>query len=208
MDSFAIVIPGNLPITDFNQVGDGKWATDIGAVPEQMMAFLTGAQPLPDGYVLAVFMGCSSADVATRMGSDANPNQKDFLYLGCLTNSCPSVLLRTPMSVLAANREGCGWNGQLGATIGLSIEPLSTAQNLGSPANSDQFRAGTLQRVAGRITSDLVRFVTSFAKVLSSDPNDPMSEEIVYLPASWVHRWETQFMNRLSKDVSYLTSED
>ena len=136
--------------------------------------------------------------------------QQDFIYLGCVTNDTPSVILRTPMAILAANQEGCGWQGQLGATIGLSIEPLSTAENLGATyaCHSDQFRAGTLQRVAGRITGDLVRFVTSYAKVLSADPNDPMSEETVYLPASWVQRWEARFMARLSKDVSYLTSEE
>lgn len=213
MEPFGIIIPGRLPLANFNEVGDGKWSADIGAVPEQMVTFLTGSQPLPDGTVLAVFMGTSSVDMASRMamgGNQQQSQQQDFLYLGCVTNNSPSVILRTPMAILAANQEGCGWQGQLGATIGLSIEPISTAENLGATfsVHSDQFRAGTLQRIAGRITGDLVRFVTSYAKVLSSDPNDPMSEETVYLPASWVQRWEARFMSRLSKDVSYLNSEE
>eukprot|EP00164_Ancoracysta_twista_P009488 GFYU01014054.1.p1 GENE.GFYU01014054.1~~GFYU01014054.1.p1 ORF type:complete len:355 (-),score=35.95 GFYU01014054.1:97-1161(-) len=76
MEPFGIIIPGRLPLANFNEVGEGKWSADIGAVPEQMVTFLTGSQPLPDGTVLAVFMGTSSVDMASRMAMGGNQQQQ------------------------------------------------------------------------------------------------------------------------------------
>lgn len=187
MALFGCLIPGCPVLTDFTQINETKWSVPLGNAPESIVVFLTGVQPVPAGFAIGVYV--------SRIGDAV------YEYVGCLTNECPSSVFRVPSSFLSVASASP-------VALGLSLETLDTVRNLGVTNSQplEQTRAATYIAIAERITNDLHTFVCSYAKVLSSDPSDPQSEEIIYMPARWADTWKQRLLTRIQKDAAFWTS--
>ena len=180
---FCCVVPGCAPITQFQQIEETKWATELGVVPESIVVFLTGEQLIPADMALGVYL----SRVDTPDG---------FTYVGHLTNECPSAIFRIPMAFLDVAQG-------VAVSVGLSLDTLESVHNLGETTaqSHEQFRVLTHLEIARRILAELMKFVFSYAKT-GVDPSMG-DEEIVYLPASWVAQWKQRIETKMAKDNSF-----
>lgn len=229
---FACVVPGRAPIFRFDAVAANKWTSAVGPAPESFVVFLTGAEPLPAGAALTVFLSRAAAS--------------DYTYMGCLTAACPSGHFRTPPCFLDIAFP-------VDVVLGLSLETEEAAQNLGGSTSQpqQQLQAATHLRVAQKVAKNLFDFVASYGRtmrrsaVVAAFPVGPGSvvsaagvaaadapwttvtlegesplvaspatpavdgaEEVVVLPASWVNTWFARLQTRMAKDLTFWNEDD
>lgn len=184
MSLFGCIIPGCPVITQFDQVSSTKWSVVLGNAPESVVVFLTGVAPVPDGFALGVFVATLESGL--------------YEYVGHLTNERPSSIFRIPAGFFTIQ-------GPTPIMLGLSLEPHGTIANLGATQSQplEQTRAVTFLNIAHKIAADLYTFVSSYAKVLSADPTDPQSEELVYLPMKWIDTWKERLDRKMQKDAAF-----
>lgn len=181
---FAVVLPGASVITEFQCLDNVRWVRSLGNAPESIVVFLTSPAPLPPATALGVYI--------------AREDDGAFVYVGHLSNARPSTILRVPSVFLNVDVP-------VRVVLGISWEREEDVANLGATQEQplQQEHAATKLAMAERIVEDLFNFVMSYARVLSADPNDPQSEETVYMPATYVRRWRERVLAKIRKDASF-----
>eukprot|EP00659_Diplonema_papillatum_P018459 gene18459-28487_t len=165
MAVFGCIQPGDAPVYQFQQVGPEKWTLPLSVLrSDQLVVFLTGAQPCPDGKGVAVYL--------------SRAEEQAFEYLGCLTNQKPSAVFRVPVSFIDVA-------SPVGLVLGLSLEPLdslSNIENSGAVAQQSAARALTHTEIARKIAEDVSVFLGSFVKQQGST-------DYLVVPADCINRW-------------------
>ncbi|RNF05676.1 hypothetical protein TraAM80_04397 [Trypanosoma rangeli] len=181
---FAVIIPGFSVVTEFQCLDGVRWITPVGNAPEAIVVFLTSPAPLPPGMSLGIYL--------------AREDDGAFVYVGHLSNTRPSTILRVPSVLLNVNVP-------VRLVLGVSQEKQEDVANLGATQEQplQQEQAATKLVMAERIVDDMYNFVMSYGRVLSADPSDAQSEETVYLPASFVSRWRERVLTKMRKDASF-----
>ena len=189
----GVIIPGRPLLTDFvpmdasgtkfamTLTGPGQLPSPLTSVNE-LVCFVT-PQALPPNHGLLVYWQLSYRQ-----------EQSGFELLGSLTRDRPSEIFRTGWSehdqFLAI-----GPNEPVTITIGISIEPLDSVQNLAaSTANiKNQSRRPF---VAQKIAQDLFNFMNSF------DTGSAGSTHMV-VPKNIFERWWARFENKSKRDPNF-----
>ncbi|KAH9601127.1 protein of unknown function DUF775 [Trypanosoma melophagium] len=178
---FAVVLPGRPVMTEFQCLDGVRWVAPLGEAPASIVVFLIfGASPLPPGVALAFYL--------------AREDDGAFVHIGHLSHDRPSAVLPVPSVFLNVD-------APVRVVLGVSSERAEDVANI--VGEQQEERAATRLAIAERIVEDLYNFVSSYGRVLSADPNDPQSEETIYLPASFVNRWRERVLVRLRKDASF-----
>ena len=177
---FGCIIPGVAPITCFTEASEGHWVAPLGFAGQTVVVFLTGTIPVPEGQGLGVYL--SRAD------------EGEFVFLGFLTNECPSAMFHVPAAFVEVHRG-------VEVVLGLSLQSLGELNNLGNaPDLGEQQRAATHFQVAQKIADDLERCVLSYAKHVPAECGGADGEDTVVMPASWAVQWRKKLESKLASD--------
>eukprot|EP00758_Cryptobia_borreli_P005120 Tbor_TRINITY_DN4743_c1_g2::TRINITY_DN4743_c1_g2_i1::g.17027::m.17027 len=232
--SFGCLIPGRMPITSFqidhisngtvsfSSVSSTKWRAWVDHIPEQVVVFLTGTEPLPTGTAMAVFISCDNSAASSTISPfepQASSVSENYFYLGCVTNETPSAIFRIPITAMISTPSGgiagityttsnnpCAQT----CTLGLSLETTDTVANLSQTVAqpTQQYHVSILTYVAQRITRDFMRFIYSYTRNQVDPVTNSQEGEIVQLPVNWIQKWEQRFMSRVQKDANYFVSSE
>ncbi|GLD99732.1 hypothetical protein PINS_up008460 [Pythium insidiosum] len=172
---FGLVAVGRPVFTDFQEVGPGRYLTEI-ADPTQitdLTFFLLPMSPVPPGYG-AVLYFCV-------------PALQNWQLLGSVFAEKPSAILRT------------GWPthpdvvGQPVLQLGISIEPIDNVRNLGIEASGLEER----KAFALKIAQDLFNFMTSFS-------TSSGSSAYMTIPTNLLDRWMERFEAKYRRDPNFM----
>ncbi|TMW61956.1 hypothetical protein Poli38472_009449 [Pythium oligandrum] len=171
---FGLVIAGRPVFTDFQEIGPGRYMTEI-PEPTQvtdLTFFLLPNSPVPMGYGAVLYF--------------AVPALQNWQLLGTVFAEKPSAIFRT------------GWPthpdvaGQPVLQLGISIEPLDNVKNLGIEAS------GLVERKAFalKIAQDLFNYMTSFS---TSNTTAYMT-----IPTNLLDRWMERFEAKYKRDPNFM----
>ncbi|KAI3381859.1 hypothetical protein SNEBB_005338 [Seison nebaliae] len=85
--SFAVVVAGNLPISDYKVINEGQIVFDLKDLPidsKHVTIFMTGAEPFPEGFGGTVYIGYPTGNTSALTWS----------YLGFICNRKPSAVFK------------------------------------------------------------------------------------------------------------------
>lgn len=203
--ALGLLIPGGPVRTDFVPVDasglkfslqlfcPGDLPTPIASVNE-IVFFILPSIPLPPDHGIIVYWQISAQP------SQQNPSQSastGFELLGAVTPDRPSGVFQTGWSEHVQLMEVSSTGLPVILTIGVSLEPLATIQNLQGntnlPVNSTSSRR---LFVAQKIASDLFKFMQSF------DTGTGGLQHMV-VPKNIFDRWFTRFQNRFQRDPNF-----
>lgn len=190
---FGLVIPGGPVMTDFVPMDPTgkKFAITLsspGQLPSpltmvnEVVCFLTNPQSLPPDHGILVYWQLRYAQ-----------EQSGFELLGSLAPNRPSEILRTGWSE-HSQFLAVGPNEGAQVTIGLSIEPMESVQNLASAIEANNRSKRPL--VAQKIAKDLFNFMNSF----DSGASGPTQ---MVVPKNIFERWWQRFENKSKRDPNF-----
>lgn len=190
---FGLVIPGGPVMTDFVPMDPTgkKFAITLsspGQLPSpltmvnEVVCFLTNPQSLPPDHGVLVYWQLRYAQ-----------EQSGFELLGSLAPNRPSEILRTGWSE-HSQFLAVGPNEGAQVTIGLSIEPMESVQNLASAIDANNRSKRPL--VAQKIAKDLFNFMNSF----DSGASGPTQ---MVVPKNIFERWWQRFENKSKRDPNF-----
>eukprot|EP00980_Cylindrotheca_fusiformis_P020793 scaffold7770_cov94-Cylindrotheca_fusiformis.AAC.5 len=209
----GLVVPGAPVLTDFvpmDQTGT-KFALTLQSpgpslpspltVVNELVCFLTSPLPFPNHGVLIYWQLSSQQQ-----------GQSGFELLGSLTPDRPSEVMRTGWSE-HSQFLAIGPQEPAQITIGVSIEPLDSIQNLtssnnnGNSSSSSSFHPNNPNSrrplVAHKIAQDLFNFMSSF------DTGAAASSNQMVVPKNIFDRWWARFENKSKRDPNFfLKSSD
>ncbi|KAJ0401278.1 hypothetical protein ATCC90586_003715 [Pythium insidiosum] len=171
---FGLVAIGRPVFTDFQEVGPGRYLTEI-ADPTQitdLTFFLLPTSPVPPGFGAVLYF--------------AVPALQNWQLLGSVFAEKPSAILRT------------GWPthpdvvGQPVLQLGISIEPIDNVKNLGIEASGLEER----KAFALKIAQDLFNFMTSFSTSGTS--------AYMTIPTNLLDRWMERFEAKYRRDPNFM----
>ena len=188
-EDFGVIVPGMVPLwgSSFHNCGNREWSIQLGRAPAGVMTvFLTGRTALRDECGLAIFL----SETATT----------NWMYVGAVGNGIPSGVFRVPRALL--DRVGVP---SINLSLRLQIVSLSDISNLGITDQQpmEQYGYESTTDIASRITNQLVVFVQSYGKTVSTE-EEGRYEEMIFLPANYVDKWHTNFKKRLQSDPSFI----
>ncbi|CAJ16101.1 Overproducer of inositol protein 10 homolog, putative [Trypanosoma equiperdum] len=181
----AVVVPGSPVITQFQCIVEGtNWIVPLGFAPESIVVFLTFPTLLNPGTALGIYL--------------AREDDRAFAYVGHLSNTAPSAILRVPSTFINID-------SPVRVLLGVSTEREVDIANLddATKQQQEQDRAATKLALSERLAEDLYNFVTSYGRVVPAEQNDGKSEEAVFLPMSFVDRWRERVMKRMRKELAF-----
>lgn len=187
---FGAVISG-LPVrTDFVQVDTNKYACRLSCpgditVPlasvTELVIFLF--QPLPPQQGILCYW---------QMTAATGPQQEStgFELLGSLTPNNPSRIFHTGWGEHEQMVQVSSSNTPVILTLGLSVEPMDTVQNVGQHKESNRLF------IAQKIAADLFRFLQSF-DTGSAGPGQ------MVVPKNVFDLWYQRFESRLKRNPNF-----
>jgi hypothetical protein len=201
---FGLVVPGGPVRTDFMPVDatglkfalrlncPGDLPTPLTSVTE-LVFFLLPSAPLPPDLGVLCYWQIEAAAAASGQGPAANTG---FELLGAITPTRPSSVFHTGWSEHGQVIEVTSSGVPVTVTIGVSLEPLATLENVGA-INTKQGRLF----IAEKIASDLFRFMQSF------DTGAAGAGQMV-VPNNIFDRWFKRFENRFRRDPNFFLKSD
>lgn len=230
---FTILIPGHPAVSSTFCVRQGiaSWlchypilsaSIDSSSEPrehfQKVILFLTGVDPLPEGYGLCLFICCAPK----------SPLRADsYEYVGCVTNSTPSASITIPVDTLSrVTVSGGGYQSFI--TFGLCIESADTITGF-EAAVATPSQTAHLHAISS-VAADITRSFTNFLQEAKGCPESAGSsrrrlleeetfrfgvevmtgsaednfESLLVFPAAWVNRWRRAAEQRIRMDDSYL----
>eukprot|EP01063_Lacrimia_lanifica_P012963 TRINITY_DN19653_c0_g1_i1.p1 TRINITY_DN19653_c0_g1~~TRINITY_DN19653_c0_g1_i1.p1 ORF type:complete len:211 (+),score=81.49 TRINITY_DN19653_c0_g1_i1:82-633(+) len=180
MAVFGCIQPGLPPCYQFQQVEPGKWMLPLGVLTtDQLVVFMTGAQAIPEGQGVALYL--------------SKANDQSFEYLGCLRNDYPTGIFRIPVVFMEL---------AVGAplVLGLSLEPLDSLKNIDPEASKRQLehKAVTYVQLAKKLVADLSEYLGSYTK---RDPG--LGIDVIYAPTNSLVKWGEKVATRLQRDPDW-----
>lgn len=184
----GFMVPGGPVRTDFvpTDASDTKFTLLLkapGDLPfpltsvSDVVCFLLPGSPVPPNHGITVYWQAAAA----------NAPSTGFELLGAVTLERPSGVFRTGWSQheQLLNME----SSEVHITLGVSIEPLDTIQNLKSQQFEDRLF------FAEKIAMDLFRFMQSF--------DTPSGTGMMTVPTNIFDRWLKRFENRFRRDPNF-----
>jgi hypothetical protein len=202
--AFGLVVPGGPVRTDFVPVDasglkfslrlncPGDLPTPLTSVTE-LVFFLLPSAPLPPDLGVLCYWQIEAATVAPGQGTPASTG---FELLGAITPTRPSSVFHTGWSEHEQVNEVTSLGVPVTVTIGVSLEPLATLDNVGA-MNTKQGRLFIAQKIA----SDLFKFMQSF------DTGAAGASQMV-VPNNIFDRWFRRFENRFQRDPNFFLKSD
>ena len=218
MALFSVLVPGCAPISEFVQIEVSKWIVDLPGVTEQFVVFLTseGVAQLSPEYGLGVYL--------------CRTNEGQWSYVGHLLKHSASAIMTLPTEFVPIS-------GAVSVTIGITVEPKSVLDNLGTTTgqNQLQYRTASRLQIAQRIGNHLLNFILSYSRTIPFDvyrslfPNNPFAgarriavegeedagisgdgpmQEIVIVPNNWMSEWWKKLTTAMTKDVAFWKESD
>lgn len=192
--NLGLIVPGGPVRTDFVQV-------DATGTKFSLTLNCPGDLPSPPTLVneLILFLG---APLAPNTGlllywqlSYPNETQSGgFELLGALTMNRPSEILRTGWSEHDQFLAIPPQQQNVTITIGISIEPLESVQNLASNTSTNHSKRPL---VAQKIALDLYNFMQSF------DTGGAVGNQQMVVPQNIFERWWNRFENKSKRDPNF-----
>ena len=169
-DYFLAMVPGRLPITNFQQIETTRVMTAIPLVPNETLQQLAISllKPLPEGQGVSVHV------CIQKNGSD----EMVWQYLGPLHNGKVSEFFRLGALLEDVQPQALG---EYQLLIGLNMEPIEELmKQIPASAVMDQ----KILHSARGIATDLNRFIASFETI----------------PPNVIDRWYTKFQERHARE--------
>jgi hypothetical protein len=199
----GLIVPGGPVRTDFVPVDNtgtkfSLTLTSPGDLPSpltlvnELVCFLS--TPLPNANVgLLIYWQLAYQ----------NGEQSGFELLGALTSDRPSEVFRTGWSehdqfLAIPPLQHQQQNGGVCITIGVSMEPIASVQNLMSSKTTDHSRRPL---VAQKIAQDLYNFMQSFDTGSSTNSNNQPQQMVV--PHNIFERWWKRFEAKSKRDPNF-----
>jgi hypothetical protein len=201
--AFGLVVPGGPVLTGFVPVDasglkfslrlncPGDLPTPLTSVTE-LVFFLLPSTPLPPDLGVLCYWQIEAASAAPGQGTTST----GFELLGAITPTMPSSVFHTGWSEHGQVNEVTSLGVPITVTIGVSLEPLSTLENVGA-MNTKQGRLFIAQKIA----SDLFKFMQSF------DTGAAGASQMV-VPNNVFDRWFRRFENRFQRDPNFFLKSD
>lgn len=201
--AFGLVVPGGPVRTDFVPVDatglkfslrldcPGDLPTPLTSVTELVFFLLPGV-PLPPDLGVLCYWQIEAAPAAPGQA----PAATGFELLGAITATRMSSVFHTGWSEHGQVIEVTSLGTPVTVTIGVSLEPLSTLENVGA-MNTKQGRLYIAQKIA----SDLFKFMQSF------DTGAAGASQMI-VPNNVFDRWFRRFVNRFERDPNFFLKSD
>nr|CCC89320.1 unnamed protein product [Trypanosoma congolense IL3000] len=180
----AVVLAGSPVVTQFQCLDGVRWVTPLGPAPESIVVFLTAPTPLQPGNALGIYL--------------AREDDGAFAYVGHVSNTLPSAILRVPSSFISIDTP-------VRVVLGISAEREDDMKNMGDAAlqQLEEERVATKLALSERLVEELYNFVSSYGRLVPTDPNNSQSEEAIFLPTSFVDLWRRRVLAKLRKDSTF-----
>jgi hypothetical protein len=193
----GLIVPGGPVLTDFVPMDatGTKFALTLsspGQLPSpltlvnELVCFLASPQSLPPNHGLLIYWQLANEQ-----------EQSGFELLGSLTADRPSGVIRTGWSE-HSQFLAIGPQEPAQVTIGVSVEPIHSVQNLASTAIVNNQSRRPL--VAQKIAQNLFNFMSSF------DTGAAGSNQMV-VPKNIFERWWTRFENKSKRDPNFFLKD-
>ena len=163
---FGIIVPGQLPFTNFQQVDANKWSAivEVYTPTTEVMFFLTGVTPLPDSMGATLMFSFDGNDYAS-------------LENATLTTQRPSTPVAVPWT-----------NTPLRISLGILLDHLSnlpTQPSFRQP-NGSLLTEQEVSEYGVRVATDLVNYLSSF----EFGGNFNLNRDLPSLFEKWLKRFK------------------
>lgn len=202
--SFGLVVPGGPLRTDFQQTEPNKFVLNFntGNVPihsvREVVLFIMPNFTIPFDHGVLCYWQITSPPVPPAQPSRTT----GFELLGSLTPPTrPSAVFATGWGEheqLVEMAAGTGGGVGFSVTVGISIEPRATVDNVAG--TEERIQHGKLF-VAQKIAADLFHFMQSF-----DTPGGDANRMVV--PKNIFDRWFKRFSSRFQKDPNFFLKND
>eukprot|EP01062_Namystynia_karyoxenos_P018922 TRINITY_DN17066_c0_g1_i1.p1 TRINITY_DN17066_c0_g1~~TRINITY_DN17066_c0_g1_i1.p1 ORF type:complete len:189 (+),score=5.98 TRINITY_DN17066_c0_g1_i1:77-643(+) len=183
MAVFGCVLPGLPPAYQFQQVDATHWTLPLGVLrSDQLVVFLTGAAPCPEGTGVGVYL--------SRQGAPS------FEYVGTICNTCPSGVFRVPVTLVDVARE-------TPLALGLALEPLAhlaSIEQTGARQRQANALGVTWGELAGKLARDCGAYITN--AIAQSGIAQP-GQGVLVVGADCVRKWLSRVTTRFQHDSSW-----
>lgn len=192
---FGSIIPGRLAAFDFQQVSERELVYTIPNCDSinHVVVFLTGSQPIPDGYAAGIYLQWPKPTPA-------------WYLLGHISNTKPSAIYKIskPKDAVVSNMfagRQMGAIDQNSAQIGISFESIIDAeQKTPSTLSADPSTVNSLVEFTQKMLSNVYNYCSSYAKKQVEMTPD-LSE--TFIPMSAFQKWYETFQRRMTLDPNF-----
>jgi hypothetical protein len=208
LEVIGLIIPGMPVKTNFVAIDATRLKFSLQLAPSdlpgsllsitEIVVFLLPSTQLPMDHGVLCFWQISAIQTTSPTVSPPVLSATGFELLGALTPARPSGVFPTKWSENDQVIELLSAGNSLLVTIGVSVEPLASVQNLvGSVSDPHASRLF----VAERIAADLFRFMQSF-------DTGAAGSSLMVVPNNIFERWFKRFENKFRRDPSFFLRND